>query len=137
VSTPDDPTDLPAAVTPSTPPRQRVTRPSTAYTTRARIEVERDIDEQTALGEVYMRSLMRAQLKLAALVLGTVAATLGLLPVAFAVFPSLATANVLGVRLPWLLLGFVVYPALVAVAAFYVRNAERNERAFGELVNRR
>jgi hypothetical protein len=119
------------------PPRQRVTRPSTAYTTRSRVEVEREIDEQTALGEVYMRSLMRAQLKLAAVVLGTIAATLGMLPLVFALAPALGRANVVGIRLPWLLLGFVVYPALVAVGAFYVRQAERNEREFGELVGRR
>jgi hypothetical protein len=125
--------------TPGLPrPRQRVTRPSTpSTTTRSHIEVEREIDEQTALGEVYVRSLMRTQLKLAGVVLGTVALTLGLLPLLFTVRPSLGRADVLGIPLPWLLLGFLVYPALVAVGAFYVRQAERNEREFDDLVGRR
>lgn len=117
-------------------PRQRVTRPTAAYRARSRVEVEREIDEQTTLGEVYIRSLMRAQLRLAGVVLGTVALTLGLLPLLFAVAPSLGRADVLGIPLPWWLLGFVVYPALVAVGMFYVRQAERNEREFSELVGR-
>jgi hypothetical protein len=118
-------------------PRQRVTRPSTPYTTKSPVEVEREIDEQTVLGEVYVRSLMRAQLRLATVVLGTVALTLGALPLLFAVAPGSGRAEILGLPLPWVLLGFVVYPALVGVGAFYVRQAERNEREFGDLVNRR
>jgi hypothetical protein len=117
--------------------RQRVTRPTTPYTTRSPVEVEREIDEQTALGEVYVRSLMRAQLRLAAVVLGTLALTLGMLPLLFAVAPASGRATIVGVPLPWLLLGFVVYPALVGVGAFYVRQAERNEREFADLVDRR
>jgi len=116
--------------------RQRVTRPSTSYTTRRRVEVEREIDEQTALGDVFMRSLMRSQLRLAGVVLGTLALTLGMLPLLFAVVPAAGRADIGGVPLPWLLLGVVVYPALVGLGAFYVRQAERNEREFGDLVDR-
>ena len=39
-------------------------------------------------------------------------------------------------RLPWLVLGVGVYPVLIAIAAYAVRQAERNERAFTELVRR-
>ena len=116
--------------------RQRITRPSTSYTTRRRVEVEREIDEQTALGDVFMRSLMRSQLRLAGVVLGTLALTLGMLPLLFAVVPAAGRADIGGVPLPWLLLGVVVYPALVGLGAFYVRQAERNEREFGDLVDR-
>jgi len=116
--------------------RQRVTRPSATYATRIRVEVEREIDEQTVLGEVYVRSLMRTQLRLAAVVLGAVALTLGMLPLLFAVVPAVGRAGIMGIPLPWLLLGLVVYPVLVGVGAFYVRQAERNEREFGDLVDR-
>jgi hypothetical protein len=60
-----------------------------------------------------------------------------MLPLLFAVAPAAGRADIAGVPLSWLLLGFVVYPALVGVGAFYVRQAERNEREFGELVDRR
>jgi hypothetical protein len=40
----------------------------------------------------------------------------------------------LGLPLPWLLLGVVVYPVLIAAAWLYVRQADRNERDFSELV---
>ena len=42
--------------------------------------------------------------------------------------------RVLGVPLPWLLLGVVVYPFLVLLGWLYVRRAERNERDFADLV---
>jgi hypothetical protein len=42
--------------------------------------------------------------------------------------------HLLGLPLPWLLLGVLVYPALVLAAWLYVRQAERNERDFSELV---
>jgi hypothetical protein len=37
--------------------------------------------------------------------------------------------------LPWLLLGFVVYPVLVLLGWRYVRRAERNERNFADLLS--
>ena len=50
--------------------------------------------------------------------------------------PALGRVTVLGVPLPWLLLGALAYPFLVAVGWRYVRGAERNERDFAELVER-
>jgi hypothetical protein len=96
-----------------------------------------EIDAQTELGEVYMRSLLRTQLRLAVGVSLVLAATLGLLPVLFATVPSSRGVLVAGVPLPWLLLGFVVYPFLVSLGWIYVRRAERNERTFSDLVDRR
>jgi hypothetical protein len=91
--------------------------------------VRREIDEQTQLGEVFMRSLMRAQLRLALLICAG-------LPLLFAAFPTLRRLDVFGLELPWLALGVLVYPLLVAGAGFYVRQAERNERDFADLVDR-
>ena len=96
-----------------------------------------DIDEQTRLGEVYMRSLIRTQLRLGLLVAGAVLGLFGSLPLLFLVAPGLREVELLGVPLPWVLLGVVVYPFLVGTAWLYVRQAERVERDFTELVQRR
>ena len=65
------------------------------------------------------------------------AATVGLLPVLFVLVPETRTTTVLGVPLPWLLLGLVVYPFLVLLGWGYVRRAEHNEQSFSDLVERR
>jgi hypothetical protein len=93
-----------------------------------------EIDAQTELGEVYVRSLVRSQLRLALGVTATMALTLGLLPLLFVASATARRTQLLGVPVPWWLLGVLVYPFLVLLAWFYVRRAERNERAFGELV---
>jgi hypothetical protein len=61
---------------------------------------------------------------------------LGGLPLLFALAPGLRAIELLGLPLPWLLLGVLVYPGLVVAAWWYVRGAERNERDFVELVER-
>ena len=96
--------------------------------------MRREIDEQTIVGDVYMRSLVRLQLRLAVGVCLIFAVLLGGLPLVLTLQPQLATVHLLGLPLPWLLLGVLVYPALVVAAWFYVRQAERNERDFSELV---
>jgi hypothetical protein len=93
-----------------------------------------EIDAQTELGEVYVRSLVRSQLRLALGVTAVLALTVGLLPVLFEVSQPLRRATVLGLPLPWLILGALVYPYFVLLARFYVARAERNERAFRDLV---
>ncbi|MDP9394083.1 MAG: hypothetical protein M3Q27_07430 [Actinomycetota bacterium] len=95
-----------------------------------------DIDEQTVVGEVYLRTLMRAQLRLALVVLAGVGLVLGGLPLLFLVIPEARTLRVAGVPLPWLVLGGGVYPVLVAAAALHIRASERAEREFVELVRR-
>ncbi len=119
------------------PRRVRVTSPRmTAARRPVRPDVAREIDDQTRLGEIYMRALLRSQLRLGLTVCGVFAVLLGGLPLLFAVEPALRTLRVLGVPLPWLLLGVLVYPALIGGAWVYTRLAERNERDFAELVER-
>jgi hypothetical protein len=89
-----------------------------------------DIDEQTALGGVYLGSLLREQLALAARILGVLVLTVGSLPLVFRVFPGLADIELAGLSLSWLLLGVVVYPWLVLLGLRFVRRAERNEHDF-------
>jgi len=89
-----------------------------------------DIDEQTALGEVYLDSLLREQLTLAGRILAVLAVTVGSLPLVFRIFPGLADVDVLWLPLPWLVLGVLVYPWLLFLGFRFVRRAERNEHDF-------
>jgi hypothetical protein len=133
-----DPT--PRATEPSTEPgspagrRVRVTSPRSGSSRPKALSVTAEIDSQTRVGELYVRSLMRSQMRLALTVLLGLALTVGVLPVALEVFPSLGTATVLGIPVPWLLLGGLVYPWLVALGWLYVVQAERNEADFADLV---
>ncbi len=114
------------------PVRVRVTGPPRrTHAPRARTG---DIDEETALGGVYLGSLLREQLALAIRILGVLALTVGSLPLLFRVFPDLAEVELLGLPLAWLLLGVLVYPWLVLLGLRFVRRAERNERDFALLL---
>jgi hypothetical protein len=102
------------------------------YSARAGAE---DLHTQPPLGQVYVRSLVRDQLRLSLGVLTVLAVVLGGVPAAFALSPGLRTADVFGLRLAWLLLGAVAYPLLLGAAWFHVRHAERVERDFTDLLN--
>jgi hypothetical protein len=116
------------------PPRVRVTGPPRRRADVVRSTATREIDAETALGEVFMRSLLREQLLLAARVLVALALTLGLLPLLFHLAPGLGDVRVGPVPLAWLLLGLLTYPWLVLLGWFYVRRSEANERDFADLV---
>lgn len=117
--------------------RVRITHPRTAAARRAPVRpTAREITEQTALGEVYMRSLVRSQRRLAITVCGAVAVVLVGTALLGAFAPWLSRWRVFGVPLPWAVLAVAVYPVLIAIAAYTVRQAERNERAFTELTRR-
>jgi hypothetical protein len=115
------------------PERVRITSPRTTAGRPRRVVVTEEIDAQTAIGEVYLRSLMRSQLRLAVWVLGLLAVTLGGLPLLFAIVPDSRQWDLLGVPFPWLALGLLVYPALVGAGWWYVRQAERTDARFAEL----
>jgi hypothetical protein len=114
--------------------RVRVTSPrTTGARSRARRTTTAEIDAQTRLGEIYVQSLIRAQLRLALTVVFLVVATLGVLPLVLRL-PVVYHAHVVGIPIPWLVLGIAVYPWVVALAWWYVGRAEHNERSFEDLV---
>jgi hypothetical protein len=114
--------------------RERVTGPRRTASPSRTMSVRSEIDARTPIGEVYMQSLVRAQLRLAVGVALLVVCTLGILPLLFWLVPALTRVELAGVPLPWFLLGFAAYPFLLAAGRFYVGRAERNERAFTDLV---
>lgn len=93
-----------------------------------------EVEEQTGVGEVLVRQLVRAQLTLAMRLMALTVVVLASIPLAFLLAPSLGTVSILGLRLPWLLLGLAVYPFLITVAWSYNRSADRNEQEFTEMV---
>jgi hypothetical protein len=106
------------------PPRRKGARPRTG-----------DIDEETPLGGVYLSSLLREQLWLGLRIVALLTVAVGSLPLVFHLLPGLTDVQLLGMPLPWLLLGIVVYPVLVLLGWRYVRRAERNERDFADLMS--
>jgi hypothetical protein len=89
-----------------------------------------EVQEQTSVGELVMRKLIKRQLRASLLLAGLVVGLLGSLPIASFLFPTFADLTVVGVRLPWLLLGVLPFPLLFGVGYWYHRLAERYERDF-------
>jgi hypothetical protein len=120
---------------PEPPRRVVVTSPRTSAVRRPPgRSALRALDEQDLVGELLVRSLVRAQLTLALRLLTLLALLLGGLPLLFALVPSTRDASVLGLPLPWLALGVLVYPALLLGGLVHLRLAERHERDFVDLV---
>lgn len=120
------------------PARVRVTHPRTDAVRRApQRPPAREIDEQTGLGDVYMLSLIRSQRRLAVTVCAGIAVVLVGTALLGAFAPRFVTLRLLGIPLPWLVLGVLVYPVLIGLGWYTVRSAERTERHFLDLVRRR
>ena len=121
--------------TPETPtPRVRVTSPRTAAARTRPVTPLSEIDNRSRLGDIYLSSLLRAQLRLAIGVICAVLTVVAGLPLLFRAFPGLTDVTVLNMPLPWVLLAFAVYPYLFLCGWVYVRRAERNEVAFAAMV---
>lgn len=114
--------------------RVRITSPLTAAHPHIRRTAREEIDQSTAVGEVYIRSLMRSQFRSAALVLAILVLSVGALPLAFAFVDGLADLRIGRVPLAWIILGTGVYPVLYVLGWVYVVRAERAERDFARLV---
>jgi hypothetical protein len=97
---------------------------------------ERDLAEQTKVGDALLRGLIRAQLALALRLSIVVGVGLGGLPLLFSIAPPIGRTTLWGISLPWLLLGVLAYPFLFLVGYAYVKLAEQNERDFTALVRR-
>ena len=95
-----------------------------------------ELVEPTSVGEALVKGLVRAQLALALRLWLVVVTGLGGLPLLFAVAPDVGAVRVLGVNLPWLLLGVASFPFLFGVGWAYVRWAERNEQDFIAVIRR-
>jgi hypothetical protein len=93
-----------------------------------------DIQEGTAVGELLRSNLIGSQLRVALRFAAAAGLTLGMLPLLFALFPAIGRVDVLGLRLPWLLLGLLVYPFLLGLGWWHTRTAEKVEQNFADHV---
>ncbi len=120
--------------TESAPARQVVRSQARRTGGRSSTPAPDDLYEPDAYGRELLTSLMRAQGGACATVLLPALALLALYPLLTAIFPWLATAQVVGLPLTLLILGGGIYPPLVLLGYWYVRRAERLEQQFVELL---
>jgi len=93
-----------------------------------------ELAEATAVGEIYLRRLVRAQLGLSLTALLSFGGVFAGLPLALWLAPWVDDVEILGVPLPLLVLCVVVFPVLLAVGALYARRADALDEAFRDLV---
>lgn len=93
-----------------------------------------DLAETTAVGEIYLRRLVRAQLGLSLTALLSFGGVFAGLPLALWLAPGVDGIELLGVPLPLLVLCVAVFPILLAVGGLYERRANALDDAFRELV---
>lgn len=118
---------------PARPPRQRVVLAHRRGTRMVHTRVE--VAEQTGVGDALVRGLVRAQLGLAVRLALLTAGALAAVAVATTAVPGADSVSVAGVRLNWLILGVLVYPALYAVGRLYVGLAEQGESDFVSVID--
>lgn len=120
---------------PRPPARVRVTAPRAAGpAASARPSITRGhADTSSDVDAMYVRSLIRSQLRLALVCAGGFVAATIVFVVGIALLPALDETFVAGVPVSWLLLGLGVYPLAISVAALYVRAAQRNEARYRSL----
>jgi hypothetical protein len=91
-----------------------------------------DLQGDSTVGEALRTGLIVDQMRVALrfALLGGLA--LGVLPLLFEVVPDLGTIAIFNLRLPWLVLGVLVYPFLFGLGWWFTRTAERVEQDFAD-----
>jgi uncharacterized membrane protein (DUF485 family) len=130
--------------TPGPPARVRVTAPRTGEAAASARPTTGPTRAVTPAGPgsgaptsdiqgVYVRSLIRSQLRIALVFAAGFAIATALFALALAFTPTLDATFIGGVPVSWLLLAVGVYPLALTVAALYVRAASRNESRYRSL----
>jgi hypothetical protein len=93
-----------------------------------------ELAETTAVGEIYLRRLVRAQLGLSLTALLSFGGVFAGLPLALWLAPGVDEVQVLGVPLTLVVLCVAVFPILIGVGRLYERRATALDEAFRDLV---
>jgi putative solute:sodium symporter small subunit len=93
-----------------------------------------DARQESAVGEVALRSMMRAQLRLAARWFIALMVLLGTMVTVLSVVPAVHSYRLVGIPLAWWLLGVGCFPVFGWIAVRYVRSVEALEQRFNALV---
>jgi len=114
--------------------RVRIVHPRTEAASRATVAPPVGVTgDDLDVDDVSIRSLIRGQARIAGLVTAATAVLLGGLATLGAFWPASGRTP----WVPWLVLGVLVYPVLIALAWYAVRQSERNEDAFRDITTRR
>jgi hypothetical protein len=122
---------------PTVPGRQIVRAPPIGTIASRPMPDVSDLSAGGRYGDVLVNGLIRAQLGLTLGFLALTAALIGTLPLVAALWPRADHLTLGGLPLPLLVLGAGIYPVLVSLGFLYVHLAERLERRFAELLERR
>lgn len=115
--------------------RVRVTAPqSSAKAVPGRFQQSREVAEDSDVGQVFVRSLIRSQLRLALVVACGFLLILAFFAAILVLVPGLADSRLLGIPFDWILLGAGIYPVIGVSAWLYNRAAARNEGRYRDLV---
>lgn len=129
-----EPTDAAGGPPPTPPARVRVTAPrSGSAAASARPSTPGGASAGSEPESVYVRSLIRSQLRLGITYAAGFALATALFVLAIVLSPVLDETFVFGVPLSWLLLAVGVYPLAITVAVLYARAAARNEARYRAL----
>lgn len=93
-----------------------------------------ELTEQTQVGALYLRALMRRQVRLSLSIAAAFILLIGLQPLIPLLWPGYGDVLVLGIPLPWVILGGLSYPILVVLGITYVRRAEAIDDDFTDLL---
>lgn len=104
--------------------RVRVQAPQDASLTVARSQPEHSAEE------FYVRQLIRSQLRLACAVAAGLLALLVGICALFVFWPVFDEIHLLGIPLPWWVLGVGMYPLIIVAGMLYNRAAGRNEQRY-------
>jgi hypothetical protein len=89
--------------------------------------------EESDAGQLFVRSLIRSQLRLGLVVgLGFLLILLAF-PLMLGFVPGLSDSTIAGLPFDWVLLGAGIYPVIGLSAWLYVRTAARNEARYRDL----
>lgn len=97
----------------------------------------RDAAEESDAGQVFVRSLIRTQLRLGVVVAAGFLLILAAFPLMLGLVPGLAGSTIAGLPFDWVLLGAGIYPVVGLSAWLYVRTANRNEARYRDLAGDR
>jgi len=92
-----------------------------------------ELADETTVGGIYLRRLVRAQLTLSLLSLVAFGGLLGALVLGLYLAPSLGDVDVLGIPLTYVLLGPPVFLLFLGVGWLYARRADALDDAFRDL----
>ena len=94
----------------------------------------REAAEESDAGQVFVRSLIRSQLRLGVVVAAGFLLILIAFPLMLGLVPGLAESTIMGLPFDWVLLGAGIYPVVGLSAWLYIRTASRNESRYRDLV---